>query len=98
MEVVEQPFRGGGHELALVDVLAESAVRRAQRARVVVEARINAAGAPARRGVDREPRRQRQRALVETLDAEQLVAKRPQAMGRGTLPDRCEQSCLRFVL
>jgi hypothetical protein len=40
-------------------IVGERAVRRAQRAGIVVEARKDAARAPARCGVDREPRGQR---------------------------------------
>jgi hypothetical protein len=74
-----------------VDVLGERGVGRAQGAGVVVEAWKDAARAPARGGVDGEARRQRQRALVETLDAEEVVAKRFQSVGRSAGPDRCEQ-------
>jgi hypothetical protein len=98
MKVVEEPFRGGGHELAVVHVLGKRPVGRAQRAGIVVEARKDAAGAPAPRGIDGESRGQRQRALFEPLDAEQLLAKRFQSVGRRAGPGRCEQSCLRFVL
>jgi hypothetical protein len=79
-------------------IVGKSAVRGAQGPGVVVESRKDAAGAPARRGVDGKPRGQRQRALFEPLDPEQLIAKRSKATGRRAVPDRCEQSSLRFVL
>ena len=79
-------------------IVREHSVRGAQGAGVVVEAWKDAARALTRRGVDREPRAQRQRAFFEALDAEQLVAKRSQATGCRAGTDRCEQSCLRFVL
>ena len=92
MKVVEKPFRRGRNEEALVHIVGKSAVRGAYGAGVVVEAWKDASSAPAGRGVDRESRRQRQRAFFEPLDAEQLVSKRPQAAGRRAVPDRCEQS------
>jgi hypothetical protein len=61
-----------------VHVLGKRAVRGAQRAGVVVEARKDAARATTPRAVDGEPRGERQRALIQTLDAEQLVAERLQ--------------------
>ena len=60
----------GGDELPVRDVVGERAVRRAQGARVVVEARKDAARAPAPRlGSTVKLRGERQRALLEALDA-----------------------------
>ena len=73
--VVEEPLRRGGDELAAVHVAGERAVRLAQHADVVVEAREDAPRRAPRR-VHREPGRERAGALVEPLDAEQLVAER----------------------
>ena len=76
VEVVEQPFRRGGDELPGPDIVGQRAVRVAQHAGVVVEAGKDVAGAAPRARVDGEARGERERALFQPLDAEQLVAKR----------------------
>ncbi len=73
--VVEEPLRRGGDELAAVHVAGERAVRLAQHADVVVEAREDAPRRASRR-VHREAGRERAGPLVEALDAEQLVPER----------------------
>ena len=59
-----------------VDVVGQRAVGRAQHAGVVVEAREDAARARRGLGIDGEAGRERQRPLLEPLDAQQLVAQR----------------------
>jgi hypothetical protein len=75
VEVVEEPLGRGRHELAPVHVAGERAVRLAQAADVVLEAREHAPRRPSRR-VHREPGRERARPLVEALHAEELVPER----------------------
>ena len=77
----------GGHELAGADVVGERAVGGAQDAGVVVEARKGCLAARRRGfGIEGEAGGERQRALFEPLDAEQLVAKRFQNLR--TRPER----------
>ena len=76
VEVVEEPVCGRHHELAGADVFGERAIGRAQLPDVVVESRKRVPGAPARIGIDGEARRQRERTVLEPLDAEELVAQR----------------------
>ncbi len=76
MEVVEQPFGRRRDELPLADVLGERAIGLAERARVVVKARKNIPGFPARTRIDREGAGQRQSTLLEPLNAEQFIAER----------------------
>lgn len=78
MKVVEQPFGCGRDEEAVVNVGRERAVGRAQDGDVLLEAWKDAARAGAAARIDREARGERERALLEPLDAEQLVAKRLQ--------------------
>ena len=81
--VVEEPLPRRRHELAAARVAGERAVRRAQQAHVVVEARKDAPR-PAPRRVHREAAGERAGALVEALHAQQLVAERPlRRPGRG---------------
>ena len=87
MKVVEEPFGRGRDEPPVVDILGQRAVGRAQRAGVRVETWKDAASSTAAGRVDRESRGERERALFEAPDSEQLVAKRLSC-----------QSCLRFVL
>jgi hypothetical protein len=74
--VVEDPFAGLGHELAAMDVFRHHPVGGLEKARVVVQARVVALRDPSRRRVDGESRRERLGALLELLDARQLVAER----------------------
>src|SRR5216684_3433572 len=76
MEVIEQPFCRGGDKLPGPDIVCQDSVRVAQHAGVVIEPRKDVTGTAPRARVDGEVRRERQRTLFESLDAEQLVAKR----------------------
>ncbi len=76
MEVIEQPFRRGGDELPRADIVGQRAVRAAQDAGIVVEAREDVPRTTPRTRVDGETCRERHGALFEPLDAEQLVSKR----------------------
>ncbi len=73
--VVEDPLAGGSDELAPVHVGGQRAVGLPEDQGVVVEAGEDAAGHAPRR-VHREPGGQRAGALLEPLDAEQLVPER----------------------
>ena len=74
VEVIEEPVRCGHHELSLPDVVRQSAIRGAQHADVVLESRKRISGAAARVGIDGESGRERERTLLEPLDAQELVA------------------------
>ena len=76
MEVVEEPIRRGRYELPTAYVVAQRAIRGAQHGDVVLEPRTRIAGATPRIGVDGEPGRKRKCALLEPLDAQDLVSKR----------------------
>ena len=75
MKVVEQPLGAGGDELAVMEIIGERPIRFAQCPGVVVKSREDAARPVARVRVDGEVGRERERAPVEALDAEELVAK-----------------------
>ena len=75
MEVVEQPFRRRGDEPPGPHVGGERLVRVVEGAGVALQAWADAPGAPAR--IDREASGERERALVQPLGAEELVAERP---------------------
>ena len=84
MEVVEDPVRGRGDERALVDVVGHDAVRLVESAGVVFEPRKAVPRLAALARVQGEAGGQGLRALLEALDAQQLVAEgllgvRPQA-------------------
>ena len=76
VEVVENPLRGGRDELAAVDVAGERAIGGRERACIVLESRPAAPRRTAGRGIDGEARGERLGALLEELDAEQLLAER----------------------
>ena len=76
VEVVEQPVRRRFDESSVADVVGQRPVRAAQHAHVLGKSRKRVARAAARIGIDRESRGERQRALLEALDAEQFVTKR----------------------
>ena len=76
MEVIEQPFSRGGDHLPRPDIVRQGEVRVAQHAGVVVEPGKDVTGAAPWARVDGEARRERQRTFFESLDAQQLVAKR----------------------
>jgi len=59
-----------------MDVVRQGAVRRVEQPRVVVQPPIRAVAAAAQVGIEREPPRQRLGALLELLDAGELVAQR----------------------
>jgi len=75
VKVIQEPFGGRRDEPALVNVAGQRAVRGAEGARVVLEARQDAAGMPAPCGVYGESRGQGEGALIEPLDTEKLVSK-----------------------
>jgi hypothetical protein len=97
MEIVEQPVARRPHEPPGADVVGERAIRASQHPHVVVEARERVARPMPRIRIDGEARRQRQRALFEPLDAEELVAQRlvgrrgaaPQEPGQEALATDC---------
>jgi hypothetical protein len=60
-----------------MDVVGQGAVRRVEQPGVVVEPPVGAVTATARIGIEREPPGQRLGALLELLDAGELVAQRP---------------------
>ena len=97
VEVVEQPFRRGGDELPGPDIVRQRPVGVAQHAGVVVEPGKDVAGAAPRVRVDGEARRERQRALFQPLDAEQLVAKRLLRRRRSAAPQPPEESAHRIT-
>ena len=72
MEVVEQPLGGRGDEPPGPHVVRQGVVGESQDAGVVLEPRQDALGERPR--IDGEPRRERQRAILEALRAEELVA------------------------
>jgi hypothetical protein len=72
VEVIEEPLGCRRDERALPYILGERAIRLLQDARVVAQARIDAAGVPALR-IDREVRRQGERPLIEALGAERFL-------------------------
>ena len=74
VKVVEEPFGRGRHEAAVVHVGREGAVHLAKHARVLFEPGKDAAAPPPAPGIHGEACRERHRALVEPLDAEQLIA------------------------
>ena len=76
MEVVEEPVRRGRHELSTAYVVAQNAIRSAQQGDVVLEPRTRIAGATPWIGVDGESGRKRKGALLEPLDAQELVSQR----------------------
>ena len=76
MKVVEEPVGRRHDELAGANIVGERPVGGAEHADVVLEAREGVAGTTARIGIDREAGGQRERPLLEPLDAEQLVAQR----------------------
>jgi hypothetical protein len=91
MEVVEDPFLRGSHELAAVHVLGHGEVRLAQDAGVVLEARQDVARGASGARVESEPGGEGARALLQTLDAQELVAQRPLGRRGGSLPEEAEQ-------
>ena len=72
--VVEDPLRRRGDELAAVDIAGQRAVRLLEQPRVVLEPRVGTARRAPWVGIHGEARRQRLGALLERLDAQQLVA------------------------
>ena len=93
VEVIEEPVRRRHHELAGADVVGERAIGRAQHADVVVESRKRVFRAAAWIGIDRQAGGQRQRAVFEPLDAEELVAQRLLGRGRtGPSPPRARHA------
>jgi hypothetical protein len=77
MEVVEQPVRGRRHEPPGPHVIGQRAIRAAQHPDVVLEPRERVARAMAPVGIDRQAGGERERALFQPLDAQELVAQRP---------------------
>jgi hypothetical protein len=74
VEVVEQPFGGGGHRL-LPRVVGERNVDLAQCANVQPEpAQVRVAAAPATARRNREQRGQSSRVLFQQLDTEEFLA------------------------
>jgi hypothetical protein len=76
MEIVEDPLRGGGDEVAAPNVVGQRAVGRVEQSRVLLQPRITAVGGAARVGIDRQTGAERSGALFELLDRRQLVAQR----------------------
>ena len=76
VEVVEEPVRRRHDELSNADIFGQGTVCGAQYTDVVLEARHRIPGAMAWIGVDGQACRERQRTLLERLDAEQLIAQR----------------------
>ena len=66
VEVVEEPLGGGRDERAMAHIFGERAVGVAQHPLVVAQARVDAAR-PAAAGIEREARREGERALFEPL-------------------------------
>ena len=83
MEVVEQPVRRGRDELSGAHVVGQRAIGAAQHADVVLESRKRVARAASWIGIDGQAGGERQRTLLEPLDAQELVAQR--LLGRGRL-------------
>jgi hypothetical protein len=75
VEVVEEPLGGRRDERAVADVFGEGAIGVFEDARVVAQARVDAARAAAP-GIDGEIRREGERPLFEPLGAERFFAKR----------------------
>jgi hypothetical protein len=72
--VVEDPLRRRRGELAAMDVPGQGPVRPFEEARILLEPRDAAARRAPRVGIDGEARGQGPGALLEQLDAQQLVA------------------------
>src|SRR3972149_6902236 len=75
VEVVEQPFRRRRHELAAMDVVGEDAIRLAQHAGVVLQAREEGAGLAARISAQGEARGEGSGPFLQKLDAQELGPK-----------------------
>ncbi len=69
VEVVEEPVRRRYDKLPGAYIVRQRAIRSAQHADVVLESRKRVSGAVARIGIDRQAGRERQRTLLEPLDA-----------------------------
>src|SRR5438132_10629513 len=92
MEVIEQPFCCGGDKLPGPDIVRQGPVRLAQHAGVVIEPKKDVTGTAPRARVDRKACGERKRTLFQSLDAEQLVAKRflrRLRLGAPQLPEEC---------
>ena len=95
MEVVEEPLRRGGDELASVHVLGHDEVGSTQDAGVVVETGQDVPRGPPRVRVEREAGRESPRPLLQPLDAQQLVAQRLVRLWAIAFPEQAER-CFRL--
>ncbi len=92
IEVVEDPLRRGSDELAAMDVTRQRAIGLVEQPGVVVQPPVGAISPAAGVGIEGEPRRQRLGALLELLDAGELVAQGPLELLWPTAPrDLAEQ-------
>ena len=90
MEVVEEPFRGGGDELPPVHVVGHGDIGLAQDAGVVVEARQDVPRRPPGVRVEGEPGGEGLRPLFQSFDAQQLVAQGLLALRPWAAPEQTE--------
>ncbi len=94
VEVVEDPLRGSGDELAAMDVVRQRAIGLVEQPGVVVEPPVGAIAAAAGIGIEGKPRRQRLGALLELLDAGELVAQGLLELRRSAAQgEQAEQLC-----
>ncbi len=91
VEVVEEPFRRRGDELAAVDVVGEDAIGLAQHAGVVLQAREERAGLAARIAGQREAGGEGLRPFLQALDAQELGAQRLLGLRAAAAPDPAQQ-------
>jgi hypothetical protein len=92
VKIVEEPFGRRRQKALRLDVLRERAVRAAQHPDVVLEAGKGIAGPPVRSRIDRKAGREGKRALLESLDAQELVAQRLVGLPRLTPPGQQRQA------
>src|SRR5208282_5300031 len=86
MEVVQEPFGRGRDELSSMDRLRERLVSPGQHPGVVLEAGKEISRPAPGPGINRETGGQCPSTLVQPLDAQQLVTKRPLCFGGGPPP------------
>ncbi len=91
MEVVEEPFRRGGDELAPVHVVGHGEIGLAQDAGVVVEAGQDVPRRPPGVRVEGEPGREGSRPLFQSFDAQKLVAEGLLRPPRSAAPEQAER-------
>ncbi len=84
VEIVEEPLGGRGEELAAMDVIGQDAVGVAQNPRVLVHPREELLAAVIAGSLEREAGGEPPRALLQTLDAQELGAER--AFSAAALP------------